>query len=77
VKRLLIPFAIVYGQVSAAVISISFVLYGLREPGGQRLCASFGLSPSACGAVTGLAILLAFALSIVLTLSRFRRGGDW
>lgn len=76
-KRLFIPFAIVYGQVTAAVITVTFVLYGLSEPRGQSICASLGLSLVPCRALAALVIVLAFGLSVVLTLSRFRdRGGS-
>lgn len=72
-KRILLQFALLYGQVSAAVVTISFVLYFIEEPPLSEFCERLSLGVAACRGVAAVLLLVAFSLATVLGLWTMRR----
>ena len=72
-KRILLLFAIVYGQISGFVLSLTFLVYWLGTEKGVQFCESLGLSAGEGQALASVCLFVAFGASGAISVLQVRK----
>jgi hypothetical protein len=75
VKRLLIGFGIIYGELSAMVVLVVFSQLWWGSKQGEQTCSSLGWELLTCRALSGAVIVVLCSLATVLSFRTFVRSG--
>lgn len=70
-KRLLLWFGLIYGELNALVLLVVLVTYWVEWESGARFCRTIGLGTEACRSVLIVVVVVAVGFATLRSVRRF------